>query len=203
LKSYIEKEITKECQRRNILYQGQPINKLDQVANAWAEDASLMSELWQCCFGSFWRQLDWENSLEKLVMKKMQFKYLDDENFQKEGTERRGNKGCVAKLATSAKKDIVKRINRKTRKTHGKMLVADQQPEYTVGEDGKKKYKKRKNNKDFKFNEESLVIDLTETVRILKTCIIVCIYLIHFLNMIQLLFLPVTATIIKETAGSD
>jgi hypothetical protein len=58
LKSYIEKEITKECQRRNILYQGQPINRLDQVANAWAEDVSLMSELWQCCYGSFWRQLD-------------------------------------------------------------------------------------------------------------------------------------------------
>jgi hypothetical protein len=54
-------------------------------------------------------------------MKNMRFKYLDDEKFQKEGTKRRGNKGCIAKLATSAKRDIVKRINRKARKTHGKI----------------------------------------------------------------------------------
>jgi hypothetical protein len=168
LKSYIEKEITKECQQRNIRYQGQPIIKLSQVADAWAEDVKLMSELWQCCFGSFWRQLDWENSLEEQVMAKMRFKYLDDEKFQKEGTDRRGNKGCVAKLATSAKRDIVKRINRKARKTHGKFLVAGQQPEYTVGKDGKKKYKKRKNNCDFTFDKERHVIDLTETVCILK-----------------------------------
>ncbi len=112
-------------------------------------------------------------------MKNMRFKYLDDEKFQKEGTERRGNKGCIAKLATSAKRDIVKRINRKARKTHGKKLVAGQQPEYTMGEDGKKKYKKRKNNNDFTFNEEMHVIDLTETVHIFKKIsIIVYIYLI-------------------------
>jgi hypothetical protein len=59
-------------------------------------------------------------------------------------------------LATSAK-----RINRKTRKTHGNFLVAGQQSEYNVSEDGKKKYKKRKNNNDFSFNEKWHVNDLT------------------------------------------
>jgi hypothetical protein len=39
-------------------YQGQPINKLEQVANVWAEDLLLEIELRHCCFGSFWRQLD-------------------------------------------------------------------------------------------------------------------------------------------------
>jgi hypothetical protein len=75
------------------------------------------------------------------MMSKTRFKYLDDEKFQKEGTKRRGNRGWVAKLATPAIRDIVKRINRKGREAHGKILVASQQPEYTVGVDGKKKYK--------------------------------------------------------------
>jgi hypothetical protein len=43
LKSYISRAITNEYQQRNILYEGQPVNKLDQVANAWAEDVLLMS----------------------------------------------------------------------------------------------------------------------------------------------------------------
>jgi hypothetical protein len=73
-------------------------------------------------------------------MEKLRFKYLD-EKFKKEGTERRGNKGCVAKLATSAKGDL-------------------------VGEDGRKKYK-RKNTNDITFNEEQHVVDLPEMVHTL------------------------------------
>jgi hypothetical protein len=44
----------------------------------------------------------------------------DDEQFEKEGTKRRGNKGCVAKLATKAKRDLLKQINRRAKKCMGK-----------------------------------------------------------------------------------
>ena len=87
-------------------------------------------------------------------MEKLKFEYLEDEQAQREGSNRRGNKGCIAKLAKKVKRDIMKTINRKAAKTHGTILVSGCAPEI-VGEydNGKTKYKKRKGYSDFNFNE--------------------------------------------------
>jgi len=87
-------------------------------------------------------------------MEKLKYKYLEDDQAQRVGTNQRGNKGCIAKLATKVKRDIMKNINRKAAKTHGTILVSGSAPvilgEY---ESGKTKYQKRKDNAGFNFNE--------------------------------------------------
>ena len=87
---------------------------MSQLAAAWAEDDTLKENLWHCVFGSFSRQLDWENEFKKEAMERLWYEYLEDEN--EVGTKQRGKKGCIAKLARQVKKEIVKSINRKPQK---------------------------------------------------------------------------------------
>jgi hypothetical protein len=96
----------------------------------------------------------WESEYEQHAMENLKFEYLEDMQAQREGLNRRGNKGCIAKLAKKVERDIVKTINRKAAKTHGTILVSFCAPEI-VGEynNGKTKYKKRKGNSDFNFND--------------------------------------------------
>jgi hypothetical protein len=129
-----------------------PLN-IEMLSKAWAEDETMMGDLWQCCYGIFARQLDWENFLEGKAMKKLKFTYIDD-GRKKEGTDQRGNKGCVAKLATKVKQDILKQINRRAKNTHGKMILAGRDPEYTIV-NGKEKKKKKNNSTEFSFDEEN------------------------------------------------
>jgi hypothetical protein len=49
---------------------------------------------------------------------KLKYKYLEDDQAQQAGTNQRGNNGCIAKLATKVKWDIMKNINRKAAKRH-------------------------------------------------------------------------------------
>ena len=151
LKAMIEDEIKRQCFKHGIKYQSNPITKIDQLSRAWAEDHTMKETLWHCCFGAF--EADWESVYEAMVLEKLQYQYLEDEQTQREGTDRRGNKGCVAKLARKVKRDVMKNINRRAHKTHRIILVAGHAPEI-IGEygDGKKKYKKRKGN-DFNFCE--------------------------------------------------
>ncbi len=74
--------ITKECDKQNLKYRGQPITNLEALLKCWAEDETLMSDLWQCCYGIFARQLDWDNFLEEKAMKKLKFTYIDDDRFE-------------------------------------------------------------------------------------------------------------------------
>jgi len=53
-----------------------PLN-IEMLSKAWAEDETMMGDLWQCCYGIFARQLDWENFLEGKAMKKLKFTYID------------------------------------------------------------------------------------------------------------------------------
>jgi hypothetical protein len=88
---------------------------------------------------------------------KLKYKYLEDDQAQRVGTNQRGNKGCIAKLAAKVKRDIIKNINRKAAKTHGTILVSGSAlvilGEY---ESGKTKYQKRKDNAGFNLNENLL-----------------------------------------------
>jgi len=154
LKAMVIDVIKKECFARNIKWQGNPITKIDHLAKAWADDDTLQEGLWHCCFGAFAKEVDWESEYEQQAMEKLKFEYLEDEQAQREGSNQRGNKGCIAKLAKKVKRDIMKTINRKAAKTHGTILVSGCAPEI-VGEydNGKTKYKKRKGNSDFNFNE--------------------------------------------------
>jgi len=151
LRAMIEDAIRKQCSKRNITYQGNPITKMDQLARVWAADITIKETLWQCCFGSF--EINWESDFEEQAMKKLNYEYLEDEQSQREGSTRRGNKGCVAKLARNVKQEVMKAINQRVGKTHKTILVAGTAPEI-IGEyeNGKKKYGKRPGTSDFNFN---------------------------------------------------
>lgn len=64
LKGMIEDVIKQECVKKGIQYRGQPITKMSQLADAWAEDQTLAEKVWHCAFGVFFRKLDWENTFE-------------------------------------------------------------------------------------------------------------------------------------------
>jgi hypothetical protein len=68
LKGKVEDAIRTECSSKGMRHQGHPINRMSQLAAAWAEDDTLKENLWHCVFGSFSRQLDWENEFEKEAM---------------------------------------------------------------------------------------------------------------------------------------
>jgi hypothetical protein len=145
LKGMIEDVIKQECVKKGIQYRGQPITKMSQLADAWAADQTLAEKVWHCAFGVFFRKLDWENTFEVEAMEQLQYQYIDDDdNDEGKGTQRRGNKGCVAKLATKVKREVVKCINQKTAKTHGIKVVAGSDPKI-LGKyaNGKTIYKKR------------------------------------------------------------
>jgi hypothetical protein len=128
------------------------ITKIDYLAKAWADDDMLQEGLWHCCFGAFTKEVDWESEYEQQAMEKLKFEYLEDEQAQREGSNQRGNKGCIARLANKVKRDIMKTINRKAAKTHGTILVSGCAPEIFGEYDNRKtKYKKRKGNSDFNF----------------------------------------------------
>jgi hypothetical protein len=145
LKGMIEETIKQECVKKGIRYKGQPITKMSQLADAWAADQTLAEKVWHCAFGVFFRQMDWENEFEVKAMEQLKYRYIeDDDNDEGQGTQRRGNKGCVAKLATKVKREVVKCINRKTGKTHGIKVIAGTDPEILgTYANGKAKYKKR------------------------------------------------------------
>jgi hypothetical protein len=154
LKAMVQDVIKRECSARQICYQGNPITKMDQIAKAWAENMTLQEDLWHCCYGTFAKGIDWESEYEIKAMEKLKYKSLEDDQAQQVGTNQRGKKGCIAKLATKVKRDIMKNINRKAAKTHGTILGSGSAPvilgEY---ESGKTKYQKRKDNAGFNFNE--------------------------------------------------
>lgn len=87
-------------------------------------------------------------------MEDLKYEYIDGENDNKTGSDQKGYKGCIAKLATKVKREVVKTINRKALKTHGVIIVAGTAP-MIIGQypNGKPKYKKRKNTSDFNFDE--------------------------------------------------
>ena len=155
LRSKIESTIKQECNKRGIKYLGQPITRINQLSNAWAADVTLKDQLWHSIFGVFALKLDWENEFEQHALRDLKYAYIDDDGDIIKGTVRRGNKGCIAKLATKVKREIVKCVNRKTGSTHQMILVSGTEPE-VIGEyaNGQPKYKKRTNENNFTFDEQ-------------------------------------------------
>jgi hypothetical protein len=144
LRGMIEDTIKQECIKRGLKCGGQSITRMGQLADAWAADKTLAEKVWHCAFGVFYRKLDWENEFEMVAMEQLKYEYIDDDMDEVKGTNRRGNKGCIAKLATRVKREVVKLINRKTVKTHGIKVVAGTEPELISHyANGKPKYKKR------------------------------------------------------------
>lgn len=180
LKAMILHAIKSECSKRNLHYQGNPITNVEQLRKAWADDQSIQKDLWHCCFGLFAQDGEWELDYEEKAMKKLNFQYMEDDRTLREGTDKRGNKGCIAKLARKVKRGIMKNINRKAGGTHGRILVTGTAP-VILGEyqRGKKRYKKRKTNAGFNFSESL-------HTKVCSTCTALYVFnstiMIYFLN---------------------
>lgn len=160
----LEDQIKKECTNSNITYQGQPITKLKNLGKAWAEDANIGDKVWKAVCGTFENAFDWDTNMEQEAMDCLNFKYIEEGN--KKGTDRRGNKGCVAKLATKIKRDMLKSINRQGKKTHGIKVTVGRETVIT-GEDskGRKKYQRHtkgsKNDDGFGFSPTKHLIQVS------------------------------------------
>lgn len=175
MKAMVEDVIKRECAKRGVTYQGNPITKIDQLSRAWAQDVTLQEDLWHCCYGAFAKDITWETEYEVQVMKKLNFRYLEQDPTEVVGTDLRGNKGCIAKLARKVKRDVMKNVNRRALKTHKTIICAGIKPEI-IGEyeNGKKKYKKRKNTAGFNFDETLHT----------KVCLYCCMYTPAYLLII-------------------
>ena len=105
---------------------------------------------------------EWELKFEREVMDSLNMEYLEENTSEeiliaelkdREGNVTkiihrkksiiRGNKGCVAKLVTLVKRDIIKQFNRAASSTHG-ITITSVNPVINVDGEGGKKYEKRK-----------------------------------------------------------
>jgi hypothetical protein len=136
---------------------------------------TLQEDLWHCCYGAFAKDITWETEYEVQVMKKLNFRFLEQDPTEVVGTDLRGNKGCIAKLARKVKRDVMKNVNRRALKMHKTIICARIKPEI-IGEyeNGKKKYKKRKNTAGFNFDETLHT----------KVCLYCCMYTPAYLLII-------------------
>ena len=114
---------------------------------------------------------EWELKFEAQVMDCLELEYVEDEDdketlkatskdrfgnvtkvVHRKKSNIRGCKGCVARVCTLVKRDIVKQFNRASLKTHG-LAFALVSPVTTANDEGQRKYEKR-NIKGSEFTEE-------------------------------------------------
>ena len=163
IQSALEDDIKKECNNQNITYNGQPITKVKNLGKAWADDAALAQQVWDVLYGKYRKKVDWDTQMEKEAMDCLKYKYAEAGGGNKVGTDKRGNKGCVAKLATKIKRDLMKAINRHCRKTHGKKVSSGRETNIIgIDSKGRKKYQRHK-GKQLTFEPEKHIIQVSVT----------------------------------------
>jgi hypothetical protein len=127
----------------------------------------------------------WEIQYQKQAMQQLILKYLEDSNEplvakqkkkdKQKKTEMRGGKGCIAKLATLVKRDILRVINKATKDTHKKLIVPKKRMGATKLTDSGSKVYARAKSKQVEFDgavhlgEVIEILDDSSEVRELET----------------------------------
>ncbi len=146
-----------------------PTRTLDDLCDVWAENSSLAKQLFTILVTRY--KKEWELKFEAQVMDCLELEYVEDEDdketlkatskdrfgnvtkvVHRKKSNIRGCKGCVARVCTLVKRDIVKQFNRASLKTHG-LAFALVSPVTTANDEGQRKYEKR-NIKGSEFTEE-------------------------------------------------
>ena len=130
----------------------------------------------------------WEIQYQKQTMQQLNLKYLEDSNeplvakqkkkdktIVQKKSEMRGGKGCIAKLATLVKRDILRVINKAAKDTHKKLIVPKKRMGATKLTDSGSKVYARAKSKQVEFDaalhlgEVIEIMDDSSEVRELET----------------------------------
>ena len=95
---------------------------IEQVADYWKDNGTVeaASMLWYACYGALDDEPGWDVKLELQYMKICEYTYrvIDDKR-----------KGCFAKTIGQRKSDIIKMLNRVTKKTHKGLIRMKRLPD--------------------------------------------------------------------------
>jgi hypothetical protein len=160
--SYLIKDILVNS-RSIVLPDGtQPsIRCLDDLLDMWSKHESLAEQIWTLLIKRYKDMGEWEVKFEEEVMQCLNLEYVEDDAMdqplvaeqrdrqgrsvkvvKRKKTKVRGAKGCVARLVTLVKRDLVKRFNGACKETH-KTILTSVNPSITINEEGQKEYKKQ------------------------------------------------------------
>jgi hypothetical protein len=150
---------------------------IDDLAFVWSKNETLAENIWHCCIGQFNKMKTWEIQYQKQTMQQLNLKYLEDSNeplvatqkkkdktIVQKKTEMRGGKGCIAKLATLVKRDILRVINKAAKDTHKKLIVPKKRMGATKLTDSGSKVYARAKSKQVEFDA---AVHLGEVIEIL------------------------------------
>ena len=96
-----------------------PVSNYKDIGLCWKQDTSRKNavKMFDILFGQFEKSsVYWRENMEKEIMSELKIKYSDNTTF------RHKESGCVSKLITSAKSEIIKNINRAGLLHHGKTI---------------------------------------------------------------------------------
>ncbi len=135
---------------------GVPTRRIDDLCDLWSQNPSIVEQLWNVLVKRYEDMGEWELKFEREVMDSLNMEYLEENTSEeiliaelkdREGNVTkiihrkksiiRGNKGCVAKLVTLVKRDIIKQFNRAASSTHG-ITITSVNPVINVDGEGEK-----------------------------------------------------------------
>jgi hypothetical protein len=146
------------------LQDGTPIpnRRMDDLCEVWSNNAGMAECMWNVLIKWYEDIGEWELTFEKEVMDSLSLEYVEENDgeqklraeskdkygnvtkvIQWKKSRIRGNKGCIAKVATQVKRDIIEQFNRASSATHG-LTITSVNPVITADDDGKKNMKNEK-----------------------------------------------------------
>lgn len=139
-----------------------PNRRIEDICDIWAKNGDLAEQIWNLLIKRYQDMGEWEVKVEKEVMQLLNVEYLEEDAMNgtltatkkdslgnivqvthRRRTNVRGNKGCIAKMITLVKRDIVKMFNRAASNTHGIQITSVNPTVVALNPEGKKIYKKK------------------------------------------------------------
>jgi len=151
----IQRIMIDTARTRNMQINGQLVRTFKDCLSSWAQDGTTDQQrcIYEMTYGYFDRNPKWDLELEKEFMQDRNLHYCDssihDEaaSNKEENANKRGIKGCIARLLGSVKIDLVKRIRRKGERTHGVCINISRDNSEI---DDSNRYRKRRKGTEFR-----------------------------------------------------
>jgi hypothetical protein len=139
-KAALKKRMLKTAIEMKMQVQGKTVKRFNDIGKSWAEDGSVLNArlLFQVLFGDFEGRSNhgWSLELEQEYMNNNHLEYLPLNEKEEEV------KGCYERVVTHSKGKVVKGINTKADRTHGRAILITR-PRQVQDESKKKDWYKR------------------------------------------------------------
>ena len=134
-KQWFRNEVCKimvaEIQAKNLTYKiikndstkELPVRNFDDFIEKVEQDSSdtMMQNVFQVCHGCFDLNEDWQLKLEETYMKEFNFQYAESSSF----SHKSKGKGCFEIICCGEKTELVKRVQRAGKRSHGKYITLE------------------------------------------------------------------------------